>query len=108
MNFDIEILANLEFLGASNLSKTVHKINTFILISSCNRNRKVGITRFSKQSVQRSQKNSQPINMNGILPLITDFTLNEKFRRSIAFKSQRFDNKIHQNLNNYWFIFVLL
>ena len=54
----------LRIFGNIKCQETVIKLINFVRISNYNQNGKVERTSFSKQLVQRSQKNSQPTKIN--------------------------------------------
>ena len=64
MDFKQEILANFEFLGVSNLSKTAPIITKFHVHFQLKSKREDGNNEFSEKLVQRPQKNSQPTKIN--------------------------------------------
>ena len=78
MNFNLEILTNLEFGSIKFVNKLFIKLLYFIHIFNQKQDGKADMTSFSKQLVQRSQKNSQPTKINWTLPLVMDFNLNGK------------------------------
>ena len=74
MNFKPETFANFEFLGVSNLSKTVHKISKSHSHFQQNRNRKVKLVIFGKKLI-KSQNNCQRTKINKLLLVLMDFII---------------------------------